>query len=280
MKILESPEVKAEKQALDGSNILYGIIYGHMCTKTGLWYVGLTTTSVVHRSQLDGSNYLKTRDGNYIHTKFGPAIKEYGWDNFEHHILGYYSLEKLSDMEIYWIAEKDSYNRGYNSTSGGIGTWPEHLSECARAKIAESNRHRKVSDETKRKIAESKKGKRFLSDEHYKKLAKTLKEKNKGAGNPMYGLKHSEESKQQLSERFSGEKNPNYGKRGLKSPIRKDVVQLDTDLNYIQTFISASEAGKYLGLYNGSQISACCKGKQKTCGGYIWKYLSDYNKNS
>lgn len=212
-----------------------------------------------------------------MHSKFGPAIKEYGWDNFEHHILGCYPLDRLSDMEIYWIAEKDSYKNGYNSTRGGIGAWPKHLSEDAKSKIGESNRHRQISDETRKKISESKKGKKFLSKEHYRKLAKTLKRKYKGAGNPMYSLKHTDEYKRGLSKRFSGKNNPNYGKI---NPDRKAVVQLNDSFTYIQTFASAAEAGKFLGYYNGSQISACCKGKQRTCGGYIWRYLSDYENEN
>ena len=171
-----------QKRYLIENSIEYGIIYGHKCINTNLWYVGLTTTSIEHRSQLDGSMYLKKKDGLYVHPKFAPAIVEYGWDTFEHHILGYYPISELSDMEKYWILEKNSFENGYNATEGGLNTWPKYLSENAKSKISESNRNRKVSDETKKKISAAKKGKRYLSDEHYKKLSELLKVKNIGVG--------------------------------------------------------------------------------------------------
>ena len=80
--------------------------------------------------------------------------------------------------------------------------------------------------------------------------------------------KMSESQKKRVRSSFSEAAKLNIGnsKRGLKSPVRKYIVQLDKNMNYIQTFLSASDAGKCLGYYNGSQITACCKGKQKTCG--------------
>lgn len=38
------------------------------------------------------------------------------------------------------------------------------------------------------------------------------------------------------------------------------------------TFKTLSEAAKYCGLNSSSPISLCCKGKNKTAGGYHWKY--------
>jgi hypothetical protein len=60
----------------------------------------------------------------------------------------------------------------------------------------------KLSDETKRKISESNKGKKF-SDEHLKNLKKAFKNRDyNGEKNPMYGK----------GEMFTGKKNPMYGK--------------------------------------------------------------------
>lgn len=41
---------------------------------------------------------------------------------------------------------------------------------------------------------------------------------------------------------------------------------------FIRRFSSTTEAAQFIGLYNGSHITECCKGKRRKCGGYIWKY--------
>jgi hypothetical protein len=51
----------------------------------------------------------------------------------------------------------------------------------------------------------------------------------------------------------------------------KPVVQLDINQTIINTFISIAEASRNTGI-RGDSISACCRGVQKSSGGYIWKY--------
>ncbi len=49
----------------------------------------------------------------------------------------------------------------------------------------------------------------------------------------------------------------------------KEVEQYDKDLNYIKTYNSITEAEREC---NVLHIKKVCDGKQKTAGGYIWKY--------
>lgn len=51
----------------------------------------------------------------------------------------------------------------------------------------------------------------------------------------------------------------------------KSVLQYDIDGNLISEFPSIRTASKYTGI-NHSKISAVCKGKRNTTGGYVWKY--------
>lgn len=51
----------------------------------------------------------------------------------------------------------------------------------------------------------------------------------------------------------------------------KPVYQLDKNGNIINEFNSILAAAQYIHRDNSS-ISKCCKGKQKTCGGYMWRY--------
>lgn len=65
-------------------------------------------------------------------------------------------------------------------------------------------------------------------------------------------------------------------KMSLVSAQAKKVLQIDKQHNIIAEFTSVSEAKKITGINN---ISSCCRGKYKTAGGYIWRYVDDL-KNS
>ena len=52
--------------------------------------------------------------------------------------------------------------------------------------------------------------------------------------------------------------------------LKKQVIQLDKSLNEIGRYSSVKEAELETKIFN---ISACCRGKVKTAGGYIWKYI-------
>ena len=55
------------------------------------------------------------------------------------------------------------------------------------------------------------------------------------------------------------------------------IIQLSPNGKYITEFESATEASRQLNLLNNN-ISACCRGKRKTAGGYRWMYKIDYDK--
>lgn len=51
----------------------------------------------------------------------------------------------------------------------------------------------------------------------------------------------------------------------------KPVDQFMLDGQFVKRWSSATEAARELGV-NNRTISACCKGKRKSTGGYVWKY--------
>jgi hypothetical protein len=51
----------------------------------------------------------------------------------------------------------------------------------------------------------------------------------------------------------------------------KRVVQIDFDGNIIDTYISAREAARILGI-DSSGITKCCVGKLQSSCGYVWLY--------
>ena len=69
-------------------------------------------------------------------------------------------------------------------------------------------------------------------------------------------------------------KGPEHGSYGVPKPkafvdkISKPILQYDLEGNFIKECSSITEANKH----HKGDIQACCRGKQKTAGGYIWKY--------
>lgn len=60
-------------------------------------------------------------------------------------------------------------------------------------------------------------------------------------------------------------------KFGIEHPKSKPIIQFSKDGEFIKKWNSGMDAQRELGLFCTS-ISACCKGKLKTAGGYIWRY--------
>ena len=91
--------------------------------------------------------------------------------------------------------------------------------------------------------------------------------------------KRSEELKRKLSEAHTGKKHHMFGKH-FSEEHRKHlseakgingILQFSKDGEFIAEYPSIMEASRQTGCYQ-SHICACCKGKRKSCGGYIWKY--------
>lgn len=127
----------------------------------------------------------------------------------------------------------------------------------------------KHSEETKRKMSLSAKGKKkIFSEEHRKKcieqLNKVREEKflfKKGQIPWIKGIGFSEEQKEKLR---------NINKSNMA------VCMFDLEGNYIKTFRSMKEAGRQTES-DYACIQRCCMGRQKTSKGYVWKFEKDCN---
>lgn len=181
---------------------------------------------------------------------------------------GISTIEEAWNKEIEYI--KMYHNLGYNLTNtseGGKGAGcaennpfygkkhseetKEVMSSKAKQHIGENNNFygKKHTDETKKKISESRIGKYI------------------GENNSFYGKLHSEESRKKMS--ISGAKKD-------MSRFNKKVSQIDKITNeVIKIWDSIAEAAQEIigDKTSGTRISAACKGKIKTAGGYIWKYI-------
>lgn len=149
----------------------YGI-YSITNQITGDKYIGQTKVSFEDRWK-HHLNDLKRNihDNDYLQ----KAWNKYGEDAFEFkaiHICD--ELDILNDLEVYYIKKYDSFNNGYNLTSGGDG-FEGKISEETRLKMIENAKisARNNSDYTENQIA---KVKELLVNENYVgKLSKIAK---------------------------------------------------------------------------------------------------------
>lgn len=74
-----------------------------------------------------------------------------------------------------------------------------------------------------------------------------------------------------ISDIKKGKPNINGRKSKPTAGGRKPIIQFDRQMNQIEEWESGTDASNKLKINRGD-ITACCKGKYKTAGGYIWKY--------
>ena len=115
---------------------------------------------------------------------------------------------------------------------------------------------KRLSDETKQKIALAKKGKKGtpMSTEHKEKLRLLM------AGKPK-----SEELKRKISDSLTGRKNPSKW---------RPILQYTLEGGFVKEWSSISEAQE---TYNTKHISACANGKRNNAAGYYWQYKDGDN---
>ena len=78
-------------------------------------------------------------------------------------------------------------------------------------------------------------------------------------------------TKKKMSDAKKGEKCYLYGKFGKDNPNSIPIIQYSLTGEKIAEFEALIDVERKLGISNSS-ISACCKGKLKTAGGYVWRY--------
>ena len=212
------------------------------------------------------------------------AISKYGKENFIKEILEECStLIELSEREIYWIKELNATDTkiGYNIAVGGHGgdTWTNQL-ESKKDEIRKKSSERMLSDKNHLIGIEpwNKNRKGIYSKEHIQKLKEHHKDV-KGENNPMfgknnyecwvmkYGINKANEMKLKWNE---SNKKANLASQKARAKV---ILKFDLEMNIIDKYKSMKEARKY----NFGDIGPCCRGKQKTAGGYIYKYEDDYN---
>ena len=233
-------------------------LYYHK-SPSGKMYVGITS-DIKRRWESKGDRYKGSKC-------FYNAIKRYGWDNIEHHIMHKnLTLKEASALEKLYIRLWGTLvPNGYNIAEGGsngnnfVGKTEDEMKKIKK-KMSEGHRGKTLSEEHKRKLSES----------------------HKGDKNPLYGKTPSEEHKRKISESKKGKtlseetkKKIRESCKGDKHPSARKVKVYDKKGNFINEYPAISIACEELGLNHkkcNSNISECALGKRKSAYGYIWEY--------
>lgn len=170
---------------------------------------------------------------------FGRAIKKYGWENIRHEVLfDGLTLEEANEAEKQAIEEYNSMNKayGYNCTQGGDGCLGHEVTIATREKMRRSAKRTWSNPEVRERLLE-----------HLHELNSSRR-----------GTKMCEETV-----------------RKRTKALMKPVSKYTKDGEYIETYESATEAARAMGVECNSLIITCCKGKKKTAYGFIWKYKGE-----
>lgn len=219
-------------------------------------YVGITSTNPQKRWD-DGMGYKK----NY---HFFRAIQKYGWDNFKHIILySDISEERAKEIERSLVKEWKLTERefGYNLRDGGDGSF---------------------SEESIQKMSISRKGNknsvgRVHSNATKKRISNSLKKFHVTHKNAFFGKHHTEETKEKLKQRIVSDetrekmRQNHHDVSGKKNPSARAVIAISPSGKIYKKYDYATLAAKELNA-DLSSIIKCCKGRQKTCAGFYWKY--------
>ena len=225
-------------------------IYKYTSPSGGV-YIGQTHNTIEERAGNNGYYYtiLNKKTGKFLQPAIGNAILKYGWDNFKKELL-YTGLtsEEADSIEKELILESRSTGVCYNADSGGKST---------------------IENKRKRRI------KQYTLDGEYVKTWDSIKEAEE-----FLGVKKAEAN---ICYCCQGKKKRAYGyirrydddDREVTplSPYREPICQFDKDGRYIATYDSIEEASKATGVIK-TGIGNTVRGRTRTSGGFIWKFLS------
>lgn len=93
-----------------------GTVYCITNKINGKQYIGKTISSIKKRYQQHCNDSKRFPDRPLYR-----AMNKYGIENFVIEVLEECDYKILSEREMYWISQKDTYHSGYNATVGGDG---------------------------------------------------------------------------------------------------------------------------------------------------------------
>lgn len=211
-------------------------------------YIGQTTQGL----QTRWTRHIissKNRVDNYA---FHNAINKYGPENFVIEVLEYCEPEDLNEKEKYYIEFYDSLvPKGYNIRLGG--------DDCGRKAIYQLNLYDNQIVAKYASITEA--SIKIKGDASV--IAKASKNRRATAYGYRWRLVDNYDASEEISDNYH--------------LIGRPVYQLDVyKKQIIKKYSNSAEAIRELKLCQSS-FSQCITGVNKTCGGYGWCYVDEYD---
>ena len=275
-------------------------IYKITCVPTGKVYIG-QSCDIYNRWYMHKWELNKQK---HVNKYFQRAWNKYEENAFVFEIIEFCDEAVIDDKEKYYINfyQSTDRNKGFNLDSGGnlnkkhsqetkekirqaqLGEksplYQKPLSKEHKEKISKTLTGIKRSNETIAKLKDIKTkaiGKSVVKYSLegqvlsiYDSLREAGRQNNIDSKNIALVCKHCKKTAGGFQWRFGSDK-ITCCEPVIVNNQPKAVSQFSLDGKYIATFSSASEAEKVTKI-SKSTIADACKGRQKTSGGYIWKY--------
>lgn len=234
---------------MDRSNFTNDIqcIYAIRNIETNTRYIG-QTRQLYNRIRSHEYSLNRQMHDNY---KLQEAWNVYGSDKFVVDIVEECSPELFNERETYWLHhfQPNVYNLGNTNMPG---TASEEIKQKIRAHALRGDANPAKRPEVRALISAKGKGKIV-----------------------------SQETRERLSKAFKGRK-VSFSKKHIQSlrdssPNKRKVMQLTMSGDVVKVWNSISDASRSLGV-SQANISDVCRGVQKSCKGFYWSYLDDYQK--
>ncbi len=248
-------------------------------------YIGVTIKHNYNDRWRKHINCLKYKEGCPL---LKNAMKKYGTDQFEFKILIICFDEDVVKYEKEYIKRYNTLSpNGYNLLNGGqLGDGfvgykhtPETIEKIKeKSKIFRENNpnHFETYREKLKKSMETVDlSSAVKNSEKFKKAMEERRKKNALMGNKNI---LSEESKKKISEslKLYYQKNnriiSNKHIEAIKKALGKPIAQYTKDGILVKEYCSISEADRISGVKR-SNIQCVLNGKNKTAGGFIWKFI-------
>lgn len=227
-------------------------------------YVGQTKLDIYERwGRHITDAYRGARGKSISYSYFHQKIVEYNPLNFDIKLLEECDEKQADIRERWWINFYNTYNCGYNSTIGGQDIF----------KIQEKGFSKGNKIGGKVVIQYDKNG---VEIQRFDTAVDAAKSVNVTPANIRRVCNLLGKTCAGYQWRWLGDESPGPLKlkkeKEKKIPdTQKPVIQMNKKGDFIKEWISASEAAKTLEL-NLTCIVNCCNQKQKTSGGFLWKY--------
>jgi group I intron endonuclease len=226
------------------------------------------------------------------------AVKKYGLDAFMFEVLIICFDEDCDRWEKEYIAK---YNcivpNGYNILEGGQGgagfRGKTHTAETV-GKIVAATKERckdpkyieRLRENGRKQMANIDRkefGKKVTESEKYKKALEEGRVGGRGHKNGIVSMETKEKIRKGVKKYYETRQvnkcNIEKHREAMAKAKGRKVDQFDKQGNFIKTHISIAEAARDVNISHGA-IQFVLYGKNKTAGGYVWKYHTEKDTNT